>query len=99
MSILVIEGGPDNANNPNVTIPSLFRFNLAPGSTTSTAVVGQPEGQLAGRAIPVLSGAVLGGGSSVNALAYARGQASDFDAWNTKGWSADELLPFLKKVR
>ncbi|KAI0868560.1 GMC oxidoreductase-domain-containing protein [Hypoxylon argillaceum] len=98
MSILVIEGGPDNANNPNVTIPSLFRFNLAPGSTTSTAVVGQPEGQLAGRAIPVLSGAVLGGGSSVNALAYARGQASDFDAWNTKGWSADELLPFLKKL-
>ncbi|KAI1176571.1 alcohol oxidase-like protein [Nemania sp. FL0916] len=98
LSILVVEGGPDNANNPNVTIPSLYRFNLAPNSTTSTAALGHPEEQLAGRIISVASGAVLGGGSSINALAYARGQASDFDAWNTKGWSADELLPFMKKL-
>ncbi|KAI0142267.1 alcohol oxidase-like protein [Xylariaceae sp. FL1272] len=98
LSILVIEGGPDSANNPNVTIPSLYRFNLGPDSTTSTAVLSHPEEQLAGRALSVFTGAVLGGGSSVNALAYARGQASDFDAWNTKGWSADELLPFMRKL-
>jgi choline dehydrogenase-like flavoprotein len=31
-------------------------------------------------------------------MVYTRGQRHDFDSWNTKGWSADELLPFLKKV-
>lgn len=30
---------------------------------------------------------------------YTRAQRSDFDAWNSPGWSADELFPFLKKVR
>jgi hypothetical protein len=36
--------------------------------------------------------------SSINWMVYTRGQRHDFDSWNTKGWSADELLPFLKKV-
>lgn len=29
---------------------------------------------------------------------YTRAQRSDFDSWNSPGWSADELYPFLKKV-
>lgn len=36
--------------------------------------------------------------SSINWQVYTRAQRDDFDSWNTKGWSADELLPFLKKV-
>lgn len=30
-------------------------------------------------------------------MLYTRAQRSDFDSWNTPGWSAKELLPFLNK--
>jgi len=44
------------------------------------------------------SGKVLGGGSSVNAMAYVRGQARDYDRWqeavgDTGKWSYRDLLP------
>lgn len=42
---------------------------------------------------------VLGGGSAVNFLMYSRGQRVDFDSWGMPGWSADDLLPYMKKVR
>lgn len=30
-------------------------------------------------------------------MIYARGQFSDFDSWNTEGWTSQDLLPYLKK--
>jgi len=30
-------------------------------------------------------------------MVYTRAQRSDFDSWNTPGWTADDLFPFLKK--
>jgi glucose dehydrogenase (acceptor) len=42
---------------------------------------------------------VLGGGSSVNAMIYLRGNRNDYDNWennyNAKGWSYDEVLPYF----
>lgn len=40
----------------------------------------------------------LGGGSSVNMLLYSRPQRSELDAWNTPGWSSDEILKYMNKV-
>ncbi|KAM6508343.1 hypothetical protein FALCPG4_018216 [Fusarium falciforme] len=31
-------------------------------------------------------------------MMYTRAQREDFDSWKTPGWSADEILPFLKKL-
>lgn len=31
-------------------------------------------------------------------MMYARAQRSDFDDWNTPGWSAEDMIPYLKKV-
>lgn len=31
-------------------------------------------------------------------MIYARGQFSDFDSWNTEGWTSKDLLPYLKKL-
>lgn len=47
---------------------------------------------------PYRSGKVLGGGSSVNAMCYVRGQRRDFAAWqdavgDTGKWSYADLLP------
>jgi alcohol oxidase len=41
---------------------------------------------------------MLGGGSSINFMMYTRAQGVDFDDWETKGWSADDLLPLMKRV-
>lgn len=46
----------------------------------------------------VLTFGKLGGGSSVNMLLYSRPQRSELDAWNTPGWSADEILKYMNKV-
>lgn len=31
-------------------------------------------------------------------MVYTRGQWDDFDSWNTSGWTAEDVLPYLKKV-
>ncbi|KAB5547370.1 alcohol oxidase-like protein [Coniochaeta sp. 2T2.1] len=98
LSILVIEGGQDNYDNPSVVYPALFLDNLAPTSKTTIFYPTTTQPQLAGRQPVVAAGGVLGGGSSINFAMYTRAQREDYDAWDTPGWSTTELLPFFKKL-
>jgi choline dehydrogenase-like flavoprotein len=44
--------------------------------------------------------AVVGGGSVVNGMGYARGSKADYDAWEelgNPGWGWDGLLPYFRK--
>ena len=61
--------------------------------------MGKPTEHTRGRPVPVIVPSVLGGGGSVNIMTYARGLASDFDSWNTEGWTAKDLVPILKGAR
>lgn len=97
LSILLIEAGQDN-DTPLVSVPAMFVTHLMPNSTTNTFHVTKPAPEVAHRALVLPSGSVLGGGSSVNMMAYSRGQRCDWDSWGMPGWSADEMLPFIKKV-
>jgi choline dehydrogenase-like flavoprotein len=72
--------------------------NLVPDTKTNIFYQGAKEKQLGDREVIVPSGGVLGGGSSTNLMMYSRAQRSDFDSWDVPGWSADEMLPYLKKV-
>jgi choline dehydrogenase-like flavoprotein len=94
---LVIEGGTDNSA-PTIAHPALLIANLMPGGKRNIFYKGVQEKQLADRELIVPSGGVLGGGSSTNLMMYTRAQRSDFDSWKMPGWSADEMLPYLKKV-
>lgn len=98
LSILVIEAGQDNTNNPAIENPALFLDHLAPTSKTTIFWQSTKQPQLAGRSPVVPSGGVLGGGSSINFAMYTRAQRPDYDSWETPGWSSDELMPFFKKV-
>ncbi len=60
----------------------------------------EPEAQLGGRTLPVQRGKVVGGSSSVNYLAFTRGNPGDFDRWarnSATGWSWNDVLPYFKR--
>lgn len=60
----------------------------------------EPEVEMAGRRIEVARGKVIGGSSSINAMAYVRGNAADYDRWASKGlpgWSHDDVLPYFRR--
>lgn len=47
------------------------------------------------------AGKVVGGGSSVNAMLWVRGNARDFDEWaelGAEGWDHESLLPLMKEM-
>ena len=59
-----------------------------------------PEAGLDGRVLPIPRGKITGGSSSVNYLAYTRGNPGDFDRWarnGATGWSWNAVLPYFKK--
>ena len=60
-----------------------------------------PQAGLLGRRGYQPRGKVLGGSSSVNAMIYARGHASDYDDWAARGnpgWAFEDVLPNFKRA-
>ncbi|KAB5551259.1 hypothetical protein GE09DRAFT_965429 [Coniochaeta sp. 2T2.1] len=92
------EGGKSTfANGPRATVPW-----WANGLDTSLlrAPTSAPVAGLHNKTFSVAVPAVVGGGSVVNGMAYARGSRSDYDAWEelgNAGWGWDGLLPYFKK--
>ncbi len=61
---------------------------------------GEPQDCVAGRRIEVARGKVVGGSSSINAMAYVRGNRADYDRWASGGlpdWSFDKVLPYFRR--
>jgi choline dehydrogenase-like flavoprotein len=92
-SIALIEAG-DTDRDPFIHIPAGFAKILAHDRHVwKYETVPQHGTKRAYR-----SGKVLGGGSSINAMAYVRGQIRDYAAWqdavgDTGKWSYEDLLP------
>ena len=60
----------------------------------------EPEPALDGRRIECARGKVVGGTSSINAMAYVRGHRADYDRWAASGlpsWSYARLLPYFRR--
>ena len=61
----------------------------------------QPSETIAGRSIDWPRGHVIGGSSSVNGLAFIRGQRENFDRWADLGlieWGYKAVLPFFRRL-
>ncbi len=93
----MVEEGPNN-DLPSINYPVSVLGNLDPQKGTAKFYKGNNASELANRELVVPTGSVLGGGSSINMMTYARGQRSDFNLWNAPGWSAEEILPYMQKV-
>jgi len=60
----------------------------------------EPEENVDGRSVECARGKVVGGSSSVNAMAHVRGNRADFDDWAAQGleeWSYAHLLPYFRR--
>jgi choline dehydrogenase/4-pyridoxate dehydrogenase len=59
-----------------------------------------PEDSVGGRAVECARGKVIGGSSSINAMAYVRGNRGDYARWAASGlaeWSYEKALPYFQK--
>ena len=61
-----------------------------------------PQRRLDGRVLWYTQAKVIGGGSSINAQIYTRGNAEDYDGWAYRdrcaGWSYAGVLPYFKRA-
>jgi choline dehydrogenase len=96
--VLLLEAGP--ASHPWSRVPVGFARLIA-NPAANWLYSSEPETSTNGRRIPVPRGRLLGGSSSINGLAFVRGQAQDFDTWaqmGNQGWSYESVLPFFKRM-
>ena len=94
--VLLLEAGPSD-DHLFVRMPATFVRVI--GTERTWIYESQEQAAANGRRMHVPQGRTLGGGSSVNAMVYIRGQAQDYDAWaaaGCRGWSWQEVLPWFK---
>ena len=96
-SVLLLEAGPAD-NTPFIHIPATFIRVI--GSRRTWMYQTEPEPGALGRVMYVPQGRTLGGGSSVNAMIYIRGQRDDYETWRDMGctgWGWDDVLPVFRR--
>jgi choline dehydrogenase len=99
VSVLLLEaGGSDEV--PSVTEPARWVENL--GTERDWKFVGQPNPHLKGRAMPLSMGKVLGGGSSINGMGWARGHKNDWDFFASESgdtaWNYESVLKIYRRI-
>lgn len=97
--VLLIESGRQD-RSPYIKMPATF-FKVIEKGRDIVSYIGEPSDRLNGRPSVVIQGHVIGGGSSVNAMLYIRGQSQDYDGWaqsGNKGWSFDDVLPVFRDI-
>jgi choline dehydrogenase/4-pyridoxate dehydrogenase len=96
-AVLLLEAGPWD-RHPMIHIPIGWGW-LARRRTHDWGYDSEPL-DAGGRRVDCLRGKVIGGSSSVNAMAYVRGHRADFDRLanlGLRGWSYAEVLPYFRR--
>ncbi len=102
-TVLVLEAGIDDTLIPAIDVPmETMGLWLNPACDWMYRTVPQKNACLSmeNHQCIMSQGKVLGGGSSVNCMAYVRGSPSDYDHWaevGARGWSYEEVLPYFIK--
>src|SRR3979411_399392 len=99
VSVLLIEaGGSDEV--PSVTEAARWIENL--GSERDWKFVDQPNPHVKGRSMPLSMGKVLGGGSSVNTMGWARGHKNYWDFFASESgetaWNYESVLNIYRRM-
>jgi len=99
VSVLLIEaGGSDDV--PEVMTPAAWPANL--GSERDWGFMAQANPHLNGRAISLNMGKVLGGGSSINVMVWARGHKNDWEHFAEEAgdpaWGYEAVLGIYRRI-
>ena len=96
--VLLLEaGGWDR--DPWIHIPLAWARMLHQGKH-DWGYFAEPEGTMDGRRVECARGKVIGGSSSINAMAYVRGHRGDYERWAAAGltaWSYAHVLPYFRR--
>ena len=98
-TVCLIEAGI-NAGNLYSRIPAAFSKNLQ-NENLMWQFKTAPTDAMDGRSVYIPQGRLLGGSTSINGLVYNRGQAADFDHWESlgnKGWAYRDVLPYFRRT-
>ena len=99
VSVLVIETGPGDLDQPQITDPFLWATNI--GGDLDWARFTVPQDRLADRSVLLPGGRVVGGSSSINATMWLRGDERDYAVWAEAGgpsWGFASIRRTLKKI-
>src|SRR5580698_8639287 len=98
-AVLLLEAGADERVDA-VRNATDWMSNI--GSARDWQFEAEPSVSLSGRRAALPMGKVLGGGSSINGLIWARGHKHDFDGWAEQsgdpGWSYEAVLDIYKRI-
>src|SRR5215831_4010483 len=97
--VLLIEAGGADISRPALQSPVLWPANF--GTDVDWAYRTTPQTSAAGRVIDWPRGKVIGGSSSINAMIWVWGHASDFDHWayaGSHGWDYARLKPVFQRI-
>ena len=98
VSVLVLEAGGWDSN-PWIHIP-LGWPRILLKRMNDWMYFSEPEAAIGGRPVECARGRVVGGSSSINAMAYVRGHRADYDRWaaaGLDGWSYKHVLPYFRR--
>lgn len=99
VNVLLLEaGGSDDV--PSVMEAVQWPVNRV--SERNWGFLGHPSTYLNGRSVPLAMGKVLGGGSSINAMAWAHGHKSDWDFFASEAgdpaWNYESVLGIYRRI-
>ena len=98
VKVLLIEAGGSDSH-PLFRIPAGFARMTKGIASWGWSTV--PQKHMQDRVFWYTQAKVIGGGSSINAQVYIRGNAQDYDMWaqsGCAGWSYRDVLPYFKRA-
>ncbi|MBY3516698.1 alanine-phosphoribitol ligase [Rhizobium laguerreae] len=99
VSVLLLEAGGGDWN-PLFHMPAGFAKMTKGVASWGWETV--PQKHMKGRVLRYTQAKVIGGGSSINAQLYTRGNAVDYDLWaredGCEGWDYRSILPYFKRA-
>ena len=99
VKVLLIEAGSWD-RNPWIRIPVAWP-RLLNNRMNDWMYFSEPNVALENRIIECARGKVVGGSSSINAMAHVRGHRDDYDRWASNGlanWSYEKVLPYFRRL-
>ncbi len=101
-TVLLLEaGGPDHGWDWRLHMPAALAYPMN-GTRYNWDYRTEPQEHLNRRRLHWPRGKVLGGSSSINGMAYVRGNAADFDHWadvtGDESWNYQHVLPYFRRA-